>query len=81
VELSSDEIRVLIALARDRTKRNERAPTASLTIGEATNWIARLGGYTGKSSGGPPGSITLRRGLDRLRFTVDGLRAVAAMGD
>lgn len=80
-ELSSDEIRILVVLARDITKRNERAPTALLTIGEATYWIARLGGYTGKSSGGPPGSITLRRGLERLRLTVAGVRAMGALDD
>jgi hypothetical protein len=79
VELSSDEILVLIALAREITKRNERVPTASLTIHEAADWIARLGGYNGKSSGGPPGSITLRRGLERLRMAVAGVRAVGAL--
>ena len=76
-ELSTDEIRVLVALARNITKRAERPPTSSLNIAEATSWIARLGGYTGKSSGGPPGSITLRRGLEHLRFALAGVRAVA----
>lgn len=75
-ELTEDEIRVLVALARNLTKRNEPAPNASLSIADATYWIARLGGYTGKSSGGPPGSITIRRGLECLRFAVAGARAI-----
>lgn len=75
-ELSHDEIRVLVALAPNIKKRTESAPTATLSIGEATGWIARLGGYTGKSSGGPPGAITIRRGLERLRSAVAGVRAV-----
>jgi hypothetical protein len=33
------------------------------TIGLAARWIADLGGYTGRSSGDPPGSIVIRRGL------------------
>jgi hypothetical protein len=48
------------------------------TIAQATLWIAQLGGYTGKSSGGPPGSITIKRGLDRLRPAALLLDALAA---
>jgi hypothetical protein len=29
-------------------------------------WIADLGGYTGKGSGGPPGSVTIGRGFARV---------------
>ena len=78
-ELSDEEILLLVALARNIRKRKERAPTTSLTIGDATDWIARLGGYNGKSSGGPPGSITIRRGLEKLRFALDGVRAMRAL--
>jgi hypothetical protein len=81
VELADDEIRVLVVLARNIKKRAERSPTTALTIAEATDWIARLGGYTGKSSGGPPGSITIARGLECLRFAVLGARAMGALGD
>ena len=38
--------------------------------------VAELGGYTGMSSGGPPGTITLARGLFRLRDAADTLRAM-----
>lgn len=36
----------------------------TMTIGDAVAWIARLGGYTGKSSGGPPGATVIGRGLE-----------------
>jgi hypothetical protein len=67
VELSAVEIRTLLLLKRAQKKRNETIPDTTPTIALATRWIAELGGYTGKSSGGPPGSITIRRGLDEIR--------------
>jgi hypothetical protein len=39
-------------------------PDTMPTIRQATLWIAELGGYTGKSSGGPPGAITIGRGFE-----------------
>lgn len=39
--------------------------------------VAQPGGYTGKSSGGPPGALTIRRGLDRLSQAVEMLVALA----
>ena len=77
VELTSLEIRVLTALKKRRRRKNESMPD-SATIGDATRWIAELGGYTGKSSGGPPGATVLRRGLERLHIAVDA--AVALLG-
>ncbi len=41
-------------------------PDVVPTIEQATRWVAEIGGYTGKSSGRPPGSITIRRGLELL---------------
>jgi hypothetical protein len=67
VELTGYEIRALILLKREYKKRTETIPDATPSIAQATLWIAELGGYTGKSSGGPPGSTTIRRGLDRLQ--------------
>jgi hypothetical protein len=75
-ELSEVEIRVLIALKRKEKKRTETVPTSVPTMAQATRWLADLGGYTGKSSGGPPGSITIGRGLQRV---VDGANAVRAL--
>ena len=66
-ELSKIEIRALLLLRRQVNHRKELRLNAMPTIGQATLWIAELGGYTGKSSGGPPGAITIRRGLEYLR--------------
>jgi hypothetical protein len=77
VELTADEIRVLIALKRRYRKRTERISSGTPTIAQAVWWIAEIGGYTGKSSGGPPGSITIARGLERLRHAVEGVEAMA----
>jgi hypothetical protein len=64
VELSDSEIMALLLLKRRDKKKNEVVPDAIPTIGQAVRWIADLGGYTGpKTSGGPPGSITINRGF------------------
>jgi hypothetical protein len=76
-ELSPSEARALVLLARKYKRRTETIPDA-MTIAQATDWIARLGGYTGKSSGGPPGSITIGRGLERLRMAAEGIDLVEA---
>jgi hypothetical protein len=73
VELSRYEINALILLKRKEKKRTEQVPNTMPTIGQATIWIAELGGYTGKSSGGPPGAITIGRGLERVRAAADAL--------
>lgn len=66
IDLDPYEIRALVLLKRDRRRRGERIPSDMPTIGQATLWIAELGGYTGKSSGGPPGAVNIRRGLQEL---------------
>jgi len=63
VELSPYEIQAVLLLKRDQKARTEVVPDTMPTIGQAARWIADIGGYTGKSSGGPFGSITLGRGL------------------
>ena len=61
-ELSSQEIEATILLRKPKGVKRTDVPT----IGEAVRWIADLGGYTGKSSGGPPGAVVLARGLQRI---------------
>jgi Transposase DNA-binding/Transposase DDE domain len=65
-ELTEFQIRALIELKRRYKKRTETIPDTEPTLAQAIWWLAELGGYTGKSSGGPPGSIAIRRGLDYI---------------
>jgi hypothetical protein len=75
-ELSPVEIEVLVALKRRIKKRSESIPDAIPSMSLAALWLAEIGGYTGRSSGGPPGSTTIRRGLERL---LHGVEAVIAL--
>jgi hypothetical protein len=67
VELTPHEIEAVVLWKRRTKKRTEPMPGPVPTIAQAVLWIAQMGGYTGKSSGGPPGSITIGRGLVLLR--------------
>jgi hypothetical protein len=75
IEFEPHEIRALLLLRQKRKKKNEVVPKKP-TIAQATLWIAEMGGYTGKSSGGPPGSITIARGLDQLHPAAELLAAL-----
>jgi hypothetical protein len=56
-----------VLLRKKYKKRTDPTPTNQATVGELISWIADFGGYTGsKSSGGPPGTIVLRRGMEML---------------
>ncbi len=79
-ELTSHEIRALVLWKRRTKKRTEAIPKDSPTIGDAVLWIAQMGGYTGKSSGGPPGAITIGRGLERLRQRAEALEDLESSG-
>ena len=61
-EVSQDEIDLAIAYTEDkRWKRGEQ-----ISLKEAVRLIAMVGGYMGRKGYGPPGSITIGRGLERL---------------
>jgi hypothetical protein len=62
--LAYDIINEPLAPGGRRQSKLQPPDPETMTIGEAVLWIARLGGYTGKSSGGPPGSTTISRGLE-----------------
>lgn len=69
VEFSEEEIAAVLALKEERPRRGRM-----LTIGVVTRWIAEIGGYTGKSSGGPPGMLVLARGLAQVEPVARALR-------
>jgi hypothetical protein len=76
VELSPTEIEALKLLKRQQKKKTETVGDDVPTIAVAVRWIADLGGYTGKSSGGPPGATTLGRGLEDLAIATRLLEAL-----
>lgn len=69
VEFSATEIRAAAYLKRRRTVR-----TGAVTMATMLTWIAELGGYIGRSSGGPPGVIVLCRGLQSVATVARALR-------
>lgn len=75
-ELSATELEALRLLKQRQAKRGEQLPR-SPTIEMAVRWIAELGGYTGKSSGGPPGILTISRGLEHLQIAEAVVAALA----
>ena len=68
---SRDEIDGAIVL----TQRCKWKLGQELTVEQFVTLVANIGGYTGRSSGGPPGSIVIARGLDRVTAAAAGLAA------
>lgn len=74
IEFSKDEIEAIVLLKSERKTKTEKITDGIPTIEEAVRWVAEFGGYTGKSSGGPPGSVTIRRGLEILWHYVEAFK-------
>lgn len=74
--LTALEIEVLLHDQRQRAPqkgpRFRKKPIDAVTLGEATRWVALLGGWIGEANG-PPGSVTLARGLERLGYLAQGV--------
>ena len=62
IELTPFEIQAAQEARDIKPDRKGRVPT----IAQAVEWIAREGGYVGKSSGGPPGHRVIALGLSRI---------------
>jgi Transposase DNA-binding/Transposase Tn5 dimerisation domain len=75
-EFSPLEIQAVALLRFGKSARTKVPKGVVPTMEQVTLWIAQIGGYTGKSSGGPPGSITIARGLKDVRATVRALEAL-----
>jgi len=78
-EFSPAEIRAAALLYFGKAAKAKIKPVATPSIADVTLWIAYVGGYTGRtSSGGPPGSITLSRGLKDVRAAAKVIEALAS---
>jgi len=78
-EFSPAEIKAAALLYFGKAAKSKLSPAASPSMAEVTLWIAYLGGYTGKtSSGGPPGSIVLARGMEAVRAAALAVEALAS---
>jgi len=80
-EISATEIasRFEIDAAILLTSRCRWPIGAELNAAEFVLLVANLGGYTGKSSGGPPGSIVIRRGFDQVLAASRALEAMSKL--
>lgn len=79
-EFSKAEIEATRMMKRKHKKRTETIGDEMPTVAQITLWLAELGGYQGKSSGGPPGSITIKRGLDYILPIAAALEQLEAEG-
>jgi hypothetical protein len=67
-EFTRTEVDAAIVLRKKRTKHHLGD---TLSLGQVVLLIAEIGGYTGKSSGGPPGATVIARGLERVAIATD----------
>jgi hypothetical protein len=77
-EFTPLEIRAAALLHFGKAGNKQVARGVVPTIADVAFWIAKIGGYTGRSSsGGPPGAITLARGLKSVRTAAKALDALS----
>ena len=74
-EFTQDEIDALILLRSEGTTVPYEVGDVP-SLGEATRWIADLGGYMGSRNSPPPGSKVLRRGLEQVTAAAAAVRAL-----
>jgi len=71
-EFAQTEIDAAIALKKRTKFRLGDVPS----LAETVTLIAEIGGYTGKSSGGPPGPTVIARGLERVAIAAEVLESI-----
>lgn len=76
IELSAIEIKAIKLLKVRQKSRVEVIPKGMPSIALAVRWLADLGGYSGNNKAGPPGSITIGRGMAKLATAVEILEAI-----
>jgi hypothetical protein len=77
-EFSPVEIKAAALLYFGKAAKTKLKGAVKPTVADVTLWIACLGGYTGRtSSGGPPGSIVISRGLQSVRAAAKAIEALA----
>jgi hypothetical protein len=78
-EFSAAEIKATALLRFGKSAKAKVPPNTPPSMADVTLWIAEIGGYTGRtSSGGPPGSIVIARGLEQVRTAAKALDALAS---
>lgn len=80
-EFSPVELKAIVLLRFGKSAKKHMGDALVPTLAQVTLWIAQIGGYTGKSSGGPPGSVTLTRGLKEVAVAVRTLEAAKEICD
>jgi hypothetical protein len=79
-ELSGHEIEAIRILRIKTQGCDDSIDPATLELGNAVKWIAELGGYVGSKSNGPPGAVTIRRGLERVTIVASTLQHLESEG-
>lgn len=80
IELSKIEIEAIKFLKLRQKSRVEVIPKGMPSIALVVRWLADLGGYSGNFKAGPPGSITIGRGMAKLAIAVEILEVIQASG-
>jgi hypothetical protein len=80
-EFTELEIRAVVLLKQRHGRPAPTPKNGGFTLAQMTTLVAQLGGYTGKSSGGPPGTTTLSRGLLKVRAVAEALAVLREGGE
>jgi hypothetical protein len=77
-EFSPEELQAIVILRFEKSQKNRPARGSVPTMAQATLWLAQLGGFAGSRNSGPPGAVTIARGLQDVDIAVRALKAAKA---